>query len=71
MSDDGKLFPELLSRLRQALVHYFDQSEIHNLDFDLNVDFEELPSAQKSDKARHHTRKTNIQHVRKSSSRNT
>jgi len=52
MSDLGTVSPESLSQLRQALSRYFDQSELHNLAFDLNVDFEELPGANKSDKAR-------------------
>lgn len=52
MSDLGTVPPELLSQLRQALALYFDRSELHSLAFDLNVDFEELPGATKSDKAR-------------------
>lgn len=43
---------EKRARLRQILTHYFDESELRNLSFDLGVDYESLPGATKGDKAR-------------------
>jgi hypothetical protein len=39
-------------RLRQLLVEHFDESELRDLTFDLNVDYENLGGSGKSDKAR-------------------
>ena len=40
------------SKLRQILVDYFSESELHNLAFDLGVDYENLPGKSKGDKGR-------------------
>lgn len=44
--------PRHLASLRQNLVQFFDVSELKNLCFDLNVDYESLPGDTKADKAR-------------------
>jgi hypothetical protein len=40
------------SKLRQILVTYFDENELHNLCFDLGIEYENLAGATKDDKAR-------------------
>jgi hypothetical protein len=43
---------EQLTQLRQLLTTHFSVSEIHTFCFDLGVDYEDLPGAGKTDKAR-------------------
>jgi hypothetical protein len=41
-----------LAQLRQILSERFDESELHTLCFDLGIDYQDLPSQAKADKAR-------------------
>ncbi len=53
-TDLAKLEPTQadMAQLRQNLIHYFNDSELRDLCFDLGVDYESLPGTGKSDKAR-------------------
>jgi hypothetical protein len=44
--------PEYRAKLRQNLDQYFNESELRDLAFDMNVDYESLGGKGKSDKAR-------------------
>jgi len=44
--------PEYLARLRQDIVEYFDDSDLHDLCFDMRIDYDNLPGQSKKDKAR-------------------
>lgn len=44
--------PEILAQLRQALNKYFSDEELHDLCFDMRVEYDDLPGEGRSSKAR-------------------
>lgn len=50
--EETRLSEQALTRLRHLVITHFNESELHDLCFDLSVDYENLAGNMKSDKAR-------------------
>jgi hypothetical protein len=51
-STEGKRVPEYRVNLRQNVIEYFDESDLRDICFDMDIDYENLLGQSKRDKAR-------------------